>query len=206
MFQIFLVTALCLDAFSASFAYGVAKTRIPLASSAVISTVCTGVLALSLFIGSALKHLIPATVTGLICFIILLILGLIKTFECFLKSVIIKNEKYKQPIEMKLFDIRFVLTVYADNIKADADGSKVLSSKEALYLALALSFDGFAAGFGSAMADIHILQIILLSLLSNILAISLGYILGKFLAKISEFDLSWLGGILLIILAFMKLK
>ncbi len=205
MFQILLVTALCIDAFSASFAYGIDKTKIPLISAAIISIVSTGFFALSLSIGSIAKQIIPANITGLICFIILLILGLIKTFECFLKSYIIKKQKYENPIELKLFDIRFVLTVYADNIKADADDSKVLSSKEALYLAVALSLDGFAAGFGGAMVDINILQIILLSLVSNILAISFGYVLGKFITENSKLDFSWLGGVLLIILAFMKL-
>lgn len=205
MFQILLVTALCIDAFSASFAYGIDKTKIPIVSAAIISIVSTGFFALSLSIGTLAKQIIPANIANLICFIILLFLGLIKSFECFLKSYIIKKQKYVNPIEMKLFDIRFVLTVYADNIKADADDSKILSSKEALYLAVALSLDGFAAGFGGAMVDINILQIILLSLISNILAISLGYVLGKFITENSKLDFSWLGGVLLIILAFMKL-
>ncbi len=55
------------------------------------------------------------------------------------------------------------------------------------------------------MVDINILQIILLSLVSNILAISFGYVLGKFITENSKLDFSWLGGVLRIIVAFMKL-
>jgi putative sporulation protein YtaF len=99
-----------------------------------------------------------------------------------------------------------VLTVYADNIKADSDNSKVLSSKEAIYLALALSLDGFAAGFGFGLTEFSYLQMILLSFVSNIIAVSLGYIFGELLTKVTDKDFSWLGGAILIILAFTKLK
>jgi putative sporulation protein YtaF len=206
MIQILLVTALCLDAFAASLAYAINKTEIPFRSMTVISLICTTVLGISLGIGSAVKQIIPVNVTGIICFIILLCIGIIKCFECIFKHYILKNQKSEKQIKLKLFDINFVLMVYADNIKADIDNSKVLSSKEAVYLALALSLDGFAAGFGYGLTDINYFEIIILSLISNIIAVSLGYVLGKFLAKITDIDFSWLGGVILIILAFMKLK
>lgn len=204
MFQILLVTALCIDAFSASFVYGINKTKIPVNSMVIISAICTGVLALSISIGSLIKQIIPANITELICFIILFVLGMIKIFEYLLKEYINKNQKSEK--RFKIFDVNFVLTVYADNIKADMDNSKDLSSKESVYLALALSLDGFAAGLGSAMVDINYFQIIILSLISNILAVSIGYFLGKIVTKILDLDFSWLGGLILIILAFTKLK
>ena len=40
----------------------------------------------------------------------------------------------------KVFDFKFVLQIYADEIKADYDNSKLLSAKEAFYLAIALFF------------------------------------------------------------------
>ena len=172
----------------------------------VISLICTAVLAISMGIGSAVKQIIPANITGIICFIILFIIGVLKSFESLLKRYISKSQKSENHIKLRLFDINFVLTVYADNIKADIDHSKVLSSKEAIYLALALSLDGCAAGLGCGLIDINYFQIVLLSLLSNILAVSLGFISGKFLTKITSMDFSWLSGIILIILAFIKLK
>ena len=97
------------------------------------------------------------------------------------------------------------LTVYADTERADLDRSKSISVKEAVYLAMALSIDGFAAGFGWGLLPVDYLGLIALSLLSNLLALTLGYFAGKWLIRNTKLDLSWLGGILLIILAFTKL-
>ena len=57
MFQIMLVTALCLDAFTASFAYGINDTKIPAISAVIISLVCTVSLAVSIGLGSAINKL-----------------------------------------------------------------------------------------------------------------------------------------------------
>ena len=135
----------------------------------------------------------------------LFIIGALKCFDCLIKRFITKNQNKVNQFNVKLFNINFILTVYADNIKADIDNSKVLSSKEAVLLALTLSLDGLAAGFGYGLAEIHIYELVTLSLASNILAILLGYIAGKTLTKITSMDLSWLGGVILIILAIWKL-
>ncbi|MEL7569061.1 MAG: hypothetical protein AAGU14_00705, partial [Eubacteriaceae bacterium] len=73
MLQILLITAICIDAFITSFAYGAAKTKIPFLSIAVISIICTAVLALSLSIGNAASQIIPQNISKIICFIIFLI-------------------------------------------------------------------------------------------------------------------------------------
>jgi putative sporulation protein YtaF len=206
MFQILLVTALCLDAFTASLAYGVGKTKMPPVTIVVISLICTSVLALSTGIGTAARNIISPNLSSIISFAVLLVIGTVKSFESFLKRSIAKKGNRENQFKMKLFDLNFVLTVYADSEKADIDNSKTLSVKEAVYLALALSLDGFAAGFGWGLASVNYLELILLSLLSNILAVTLGYFLGKLLTRITKFDFSWIGGIILVILAFTKLK
>jgi putative sporulation protein YtaF len=205
MFQIFFIIALCIDAFAASFAYGIDKTKIPLIPSIVISAICTLALSLSVGIGSIIKQVIPIKLTGIICFIILFIIGVIKSFDSILKSYIQKKEESMGQIKMKISGLNFVLTVYADNIKADADHSKVLSSKEAIYLAVALSFDSLAAGLGFGLTDVSLIMIAVLSFVSNFIAISLGHLLGNFVKSASNADFSWLGGVILIILAFSKL-
>lgn len=206
MFQIMLITALCLDAFTTSFAYGINQTKIPISSMVVISSICTAALVLSSGLGTVAKQIIPITITGIICFAILFVIGTIKSFECFLKGYISKHQDNTNQIKVKLFDVNFVLSVYAENMKADRDNSKVLSSKEAIYLACALSLDGLAAGFGCGLTDINYIQLILLSFISNVLAVSLGYVVGKYVTKFTSLDFSWLGGLILIVLAFTKLK
>ncbi|UOO38129.1 manganese efflux pump [Oscillospiraceae bacterium CM] len=203
MFQILLVSALCLDAFSASFAYGVSRTKIPPAAVIVISVVCTGILAASAGLGGAAKSIIPPAVGTIVSFALLLIIGLVKCFEFSLKRFIAKKSENR--LNMKLFDLHIVLTVYADTDKADLDNSKTLSVRESFYLALALSLDGFAAGFGWGLAHAGSLTLIVLSLLSNLLAVTLGCLLGRLLTNMTKLDLSWVGGVLLIVLAVSKL-
>lgn len=206
MIQILLVTALCLDTFAASFSYTINNTKIPIKSMTVLSLICTAVLTCSLSISSAAKQIIPVNITGLICFLLLFSIGLMKCFESFIKGWISASQKNSKHFKVKLFDINFVLMVYTDNIKADIDNSKLLSPKEAVYLALALSLDGFAAGFGYGLTDINYLEIIILSFVSNIIAIMLGSVSGKYLRNCTDIDFSWLGGVILILLAFAKLK
>lgn len=205
MFLFLFVTALCIDALAASFAYGAQNTKIPPASALVISLICTGVLVFSSGIGSALSLFIPANICGAISFTILFILGLLKSFDFVLKKYILKNSEGSSELRMKISDINFVLTVYADSLKADSDLSKILSPKEAVFLAIALSFDSLAAGLGIGVTGGSLLTLGIFSLASNILAIFLGYILGKFVSGVSDIDFSWLGGLLLIALAISKL-
>jgi putative sporulation protein YtaF len=204
MFQILLVTALCLDAFTASLACGVNKTRMTPVVIGVISLICTSVLAVSAGLGAAACRIISPAVSSVVSFAVLLLIGFVKSFESFLKRLI--SKKGNGEIKMKLFDLNFVLTVYADTDKADMDNSKTLSVKEAVYLSLALSLDGFAAGFGWGLTSINFLELLLLSLLSNILAVTLGYFLGKLLTRLTKVDFSFLGGVILILLAFTKLR
>ena len=205
MLQILLVTALCLDAFTASLAFGISKTQLKWPAVAVISFISTSVLAVSTGLSTLVRGFISPELSSGVSFALLLIIGLVKSFEFLLKRWISKNDDRQNQLKMKLFDLNVVLTVYADTDKADLDHSKTISMKEAVYLALALSLDGFAAGFGWGLMPINYLSLAALSLVSNILALSLGYVLGKWLIHNTKLDLSWLGGLLLIALAFTKL-
>lgn len=51
-----LVVALSMDAFVASFAYGAQRIKIPFSSAAIISVICTAMLAVSLLAGALLRH------------------------------------------------------------------------------------------------------------------------------------------------------
>ena len=92
-----------------------------------------------------------------------------------------------------------------DEIKADFDNSKILSLKR-LYLGIALSLDSLAIGFGSSLRNINCIGVISLSLIANMVAIWGGLAIGKRFIERTKVNLSWLAGIILIILAFLKLK
>ena len=86
------------------------------------------------------------------------------------------------------------------------DNSKTLNLKEALYLAIALSLDSIAIGFGSGIGNSNYIVVIILSLIWDIIAIWSGLFLGRKFVERTNIDLSWLSGIMLIILALLKLK
>lgn len=203
--SLLLVLSISLDSFVASIAYGTNKIKIPFKSALIIDIVSALVLCFSLAIGSILKDFIPGNTAVIFSFIILLGLGVYRLFECIFKGYIVKRSNSQKPLTFKLFDFKFVMEVYADETKADFDNSKILSSKEAFYLSLALSLDSLAVGFGSSLIAVNIMEVMIICLIAGIIAISFGVFIGrKFVEKVN-FDLSWLSGVLLIILAFMRI-
>ena len=199
------MVALSLDAFVASFAYGAQRIRIPYSSAAIISVICTAMLAVSLLAGSLLRPFLPQSLTKGLCFAILFLLGLVKLCDSTIKTLIRKHKRMHRQVSFSLFSLKFILDVYADPEKADRDGSRELSPAEAASLAVALSLDGLAVGFGAALMQVNFLMVMLFSLAVGMLAVRLGGKIGNRAAQKLPFDLSWLSGALLIVLAILKL-
>lgn len=203
---ILLVLALSTDAFVASFAYGTSKIKIPFKSAMVINVVCSAILGIALLAGSLISQFIPSVFTSSICFCMLLMLGLAKFFDGTLKALIGPGGRLSRKYEFEVSDFRFFLNVCIDSTAADVDHSLELSPKEALSLAVALSLDGLAAGFGAGLVSMNVGEIIIFSLLINLCAVLLGCFLGNKVAEKTNLNLSWLSGVTLILLAFLKLR
>ena len=201
---IVLVVALSTDAFVASFAYGSNKIKIPFLSAQIINIVCSFILGFSLLIGNTIRQYIPVGWTPIICFGILFILGIIKLLDSTIKSFIKKHGNLKHKIKFSMFSVHFILQVYATPEEADRDYSKILTAGAAVSLAIALSLDGLAVGFGAALGEINVLQVVLFSLIFGTIAVQLGCWIGNKVAEKIPFNLEWLSGVLLIILAFLK--
>lgn len=200
-----LASALSMDAFVASFAYGSNKIKIPMLSIQIINIVCSSILGISLLVGTLVKQYIPDWLTIMICFTILFVLGIAKLLDSIIKSIIRKYNNFNKEIEFSMFNIKFILSLYANPEDADIDSSRIISPMEASSLAIALSLDGLAVGFGAALGNVNGLAIFLSSLVTNAIAVILGCYLGNKIARKLSFNLSWLSGILLIFLAFLKL-
>lgn len=93
--------------------------------------------------------------------------------------------------------------MYADPNKADVDGSKILSPKEATPLAIAVGLDGLTVGLGVGVgiAAANAFLLVGLSLISDILAVILGCYLGNKIVQKASLDLSWVSGAILIVIA-----
>lgn len=202
--SLLLVLSLCVDALVASFAYGTNKIKIPVISSMILTSISTIFLMISITAGSFIHGFISETLAQSICFIILFLLGFLRIFEGLLKSYLNKKSLSSHNIEVTVFSFKLVLNVYADVTAADLDHSKSLSTKEALYLGTALSLDSLIIGFGAALAPISFLEVTLLSIIFNFIAIATGAFIGSKCAEKLDLDLSWISGVILIILALLK--
>lgn len=197
--------ALSTDAFIASFAYGSNKIKIPFSSLQVISFICTVFLAISLLLGAILKPFLPGYLLKATSFSILFILGIIKLMDNIIKSIINKHTVINKEIKFELLNFNFILNIYANPKDADIDESKLLSPKEAVSLAIALSIDSLAAGFGAALGNVNLFAILIATLIISMISIKSGERLGNMISDKVPFQLSWLSGILLITLAFFRL-
>lgn len=202
---IILVIALSIDAFVASLAYGADRIKIPMRSAAALSSVSTLILLISMAGGSLISTFLPPQVTAVLCFALLFLLGITRFCEGLIKDILKKHSNHLEGITFKFWDFHFILDVYMDNTKADKDQSKVLSIKEALSLGVVLSLDGIAAGFGSGLVEVHYLETLIIAFLVGVIAILVGSKVGEKIAETTKWDVAWLSGVTLILLAFMKL-
>ena len=203
--SILLVTSLCIDAFVSSFGYGANKIKIPFSSTTIINIVCSSILAISLLAGSFIGTFLPSWITTTICFLILFVLGLFRLFDSIFKTYLCKKGLSYRILKFKVLDLHFNISISTNLDSLHVSNPRVLKSGEAFTLALALSLDGLAVGFGNGLMGVNFTQVVLFSLISDMVAVMLGCELGKLLSKSINLNLSWITGVLLIVLSFMKI-
>lgn len=205
IFEAILFTlALSTDALIASLAYGSNKIKIHWSSALIIAFICTGILGLSLLAGSLIKGFIPEGVLKYVSFTILILLGLAKLMDNMIKTLINKYTIIDKELKFTMFNLNFILNIYANPSEADFDKSKTISSNEAMSLALALSLDSMSAGLGAAIGDINIPLVIFMSMVLTFISIKFGEFIGNKISNKVPF-ISWLGGIILIVVAFLRI-
>ena len=198
---IVLTAAVSVDAFAAGFAYGSNKIKIPFRSMLAINLICTGFLTLSLLAGNFIGAWLPDGLAAGAGFAILLLLGLYKLVGSVARALVRKHSGFNREFQFSAFNLKFILHLCANPQAADLDDSHVLTLGEAAALAVALSLDGMAVGFGAAMSQVNAFAVMLCSLVVGFAALWLGSRLGAGAARKLPFDLSWLGGAMLIGLA-----
>jgi putative sporulation protein YtaF len=200
-----IAASISLDSFIAGFAYGANKIKISFWCVQIINIITAAMIGVSFLFGSIIKDYIPETVALIASFIILFLLGLAKLLDGVTKSLIKKHTDLSHEIKFSMFNFNFILKLYAVPESSDADLSKNISPAEAASMAIALSLDGLAVGLGAALGGVNWLAVILFSLATGMLAIISGRYIGEIAAHKFRFNLSWLGGVVLIALAFSKI-
>lgn len=205
MLEIFLlVIALCVDEFVASIAYGTDRIQIRFKEAAFMNLICALCLGLALGLGTILHALVPESLTKAICFVSLLMLGLVKLLDYSIKKYINRHCNVRKDISFSFSKLKFIVSIYGDPTSADQDHSKILSAKEAVFLALAMSIDSLIAGTLAAFMQVEIWKTVLAAFCVGILAMYAGQMSGRKLASLCKWDLSWMSGVLFLVLAFTK--
>ena len=205
MFHILvLVLALCMDTFVASMAYGANKVHITWEKIVVMNAICSGCLGIALVAGSVLDGLVPESMTRTVCFISLFLLGVVKLLDYTIKKYINRHVSLHKGITFSFSGLRIIVNICGDPMAADWDHSQSLSWKEVLFLSFAMSIDSLIAGALSAFLEIPVGLTMGTALIMGIVMMYAGLFLGRKLASRCKCDLSWISGVLFMILAVTK--
>ncbi len=204
-----LVLAVCIDSFATSITYGIGKIKIPFHCTLLINIIGAAMLAASLMLADFISDRISINSIKILSGGLLFIMGAVNLFFPFIKSIF-THCKGKELTNFALVKKSILLVIFLDETKADLDKSKSLSVKEACFLGVALSVDSLASGFsgGLGICQGYFIYGVLLCFFLGLIGINLGAKIGRLISlRVSNrLDLSFLSGILLIILGFTKLR
>lgn len=201
----FLVLALSLDTFTAGVALGTQKIVVPFRSVLAISLTCSASLWLAISLGGWIGNWISPRTGAVIGCIILVMMGSVRLFDGVIKELLRRCCENKEGMVFYRKNLKIFLQVCVDSAQADFNRSQSLSVPEAISLAAALSVDGLAAGVGAGILDVSHWLIFLIAMLINLFAVHLGCRTGIRFSRKHEQDISWVAGVLLIVLGLIKL-
>ncbi|MBQ8513842.1 MAG: manganese efflux pump [Ruminococcus sp.] len=194
LYDLLLCLIVCSDMLLTAGAYGMAGIRMSLPAALILSGIGAAMLTAAMLSAQAVSLLVPLAWCRYAGSLILAALGVFSI----VRSI--------RPLRKKPSDREpHFLEICLDTSAADADHSQSLSWKEAALLALALSLDSVAAGFGAGLQSLHPVRCGLLSLGIGFFCVILGQYIGKKLRRRTESKPDWCSGLLLILLALMQL-
>lgn len=174
-----LAVIVSMDTLATGFVYGASNIEVPLWHVVVIDIICSMSIGIALFIGYIAGHYISPAITRYIGVGILAFIGAYKLGQYFINQT--------NGIKQNTYQIKW---------------------SETITLAIMLSFDGFAVGIGAAIYNASLafcLLAIVFSLIADIVFFTIGHKAGSKITQKTRFDLSWLSGVVLIILGAIKL-
>lgn len=206
--SLFTAVALSIDAFAIGLSYGIKDIKFSKIMIFIISLVSVCVLAVSMLLGNILEKFLSNNLAAIISFLILLGLGCSFLIEGYVKQLADKKRRMNEDrlAHIKIPNWGIAVSILVDCDKEDIDIKENITYKEAIYLGLALSLDSLGVGFGSALGNVNLLQVICFSFLFTVLAISFGIFLGKKFQLYSQnIKTLWISGTILIVLGISKL-
>lgn len=202
---ILFLTAVSLDSLTAGFSYGTNSVHIKAPALIPLSLVPALFITAARWLGSFVGSLLPDGVLPVLSFLLLFLIGIAKLFESLIRLLAKKHPSLMGNWGCKIKQLNIVFTVYLSPEEANRTELQVLSVKEALLLSLALSLDSILVGMAFCFTSLSPLLLFLSAALCNLLLFSGGFFLGRLLFRLLRFDLSWLSGLCLLLLAFRAL-
>ncbi|MEG0314182.1 MAG: manganese efflux pump [Erysipelotrichaceae bacterium] len=198
-----LVIALCIDTLLVAIIYSIKNIKVPIISQLIIAFNGAFFLCIALILSRIILFIIPYDICKTISIIILLVIGIYTILQFKFKKYLKEHEVLK----LSLSSFNLVISIYADETKADLDQSKILTAIEAFYLSLALSIDSLSSGiaYGLLITNNTIIIVTISCFILCYIFIIIGLKLGKHIASLIKHDLGWISGLLFIILALLKL-
>ena len=197
--EVILALIVSFDTYLVAAAYCNSGIKIPLVSAAVINLTGAAVLGLSLLISDIAGSFIPAELCRTLGLIVLTSIGVITVFKSLVR-ILVRRLSQRGELSLRTGSSGLVLKLCLDDTAADTDGSKTLSPAEAAALALASSLDSAATGLSCGFCGVSPLRTAALTFIAGFAAIAAGSLTGRKVSA-SDRDLSWLGGVLLIVFA-----
>lgn len=205
---IFLALSVSIDSFGIGITYGIKNTKITNLSKLILFVISLIVSIISINFGKIISKIFSPFIANLLGCLILVAMGIIFIFQSLNKrktfnKTLSKKKKYNFFIKW----LGITIQIIKDPISSDLDKSNTISSKEALYLGVALSLDSLCVGIGSSMLNISSYLFPLFVAFFQLLFISFGAFLGKELKTLSDINenlWSFLSGILLILIGLLK--
>lgn len=143
--------ALSIDALGIGVSCALRGIRLSLRARIVVFAVCTAVTGAAVFFGGMIKGLLPWFPGEIVGALLLAALGVYIIIGAFGKEDAADVQKNRRGL------IKSTAEILTHPDTCDADNSKALDLREALFLGAALSADCFAAGIGSGVGGSSVL-------------------------------------------------
>lgn len=200
--ELFISFIVSIDIFLAAAACCNSGIRIPPASALLIDVISAAVLGISMTFSGMISHIFPLELCRTAGEAVLIIIGAATIAKSLFRSLV-RRVTDKGELLLKMKGSPLMVKLCIDDTAADADRSMILSAGEAAVLALASSFDSAATGLSCGCSGMSAAVAFLFTTLCGAAAIILGGITGRKISSLRH-DLSWAGGVLLIVFAIFQ--
>ena len=186
-----------LDNVVVGIAYGIKKVKIGIIANLIIALVTSLGTLLSMLAGVYISKFLPHSVANKLGAVVIIILGVYFIIQSIIKLV--NNTKSK---ELALKNITDMIE-YAE--KSDLDSSGDINIKEALIVALGLTFNNLGTGVAASITGVNIQLTVISTFILSFCTIIFGravgnHVLGEIFGKYAPL----LSGLLLILLGFIE--